>query len=328
MYSKKTILIVDDEPQNLALANQALRDLYTLVFAKSGTAALEAVEKHKPDLVVLDISMPDMSGFEVCETIKAKPETAEIPVIFLTSKESIADEEHALIVGGDDFIRKPLEFLILRLRIRNQLSLVRLGRLEQSHRDAVQMLSEAGHYNDTDTGLHIWRMAAYAAELAQVYGLPEHEVELIRMAAPMHDTGKIGTPDNILKKPGKLDPEEWEIMKQHSVVGHKILSKSSASLFQAAALIAKHHHEKWDGSGYPDSLKGESIPLYARIVAVADVFDALTTRRPYKEPWSVDASFQYIADNSGSHFDPQLAELFLSRRSEILNLKNRYKDEE
>lgn len=326
MFRTKRVLIVDDEPQNLALANQALKDLYTLAFAKSGPEALEAVEKHHPDLIVLDINMPGMSGYEVCERIKNNAETKDIPVIFLTSKSEIADEEHALFSGGDDFIRKPLQSLILRLRIRHQLSLVRVARLEQSQKDAIQMLSEAGHYNDTDTGMHIWRMAAYAAALARAAGLPDDDVELIKLAAPMHDTGKIGTPDHILKKPGKLDADEWVIMKQHAMIGYEILSKSDEPLFTAAASIARHHHEKWDGSGYPDGLSGEKIPLFARIVAVADVFDAVTTRRAYKAPWTTEEAFALIESSKGSHFDPELATLFLSIKDRILEIKEQYSD--
>lgn len=327
MFKHKKILVIDDEPQNLALANQALRDTYTLVFAKSGKEGIESFLTHKPDLVVLDISMPGMDGFEVCKKIKSFEFAQETPVIFLTSNDSVEHEEHALIVGGDDFIRKPLQSRILRLRIKNYLSLISIKRLEQSQKDAIGMLSEAGHYNDTDTGMHIWRMAAFAATLAELSGMLPHEVELVRLAAPMHDTGKIGIPDHILKKPGKLDLDEWEIMKNHSEIGYQILSKSQSEVFRAAADIAKHHHEKWDGSGYPDQLSGENIPLFARIVAIADVFDALTSERPYKKAWSTKEAFDYIKNQSGSHFDPVLAETFCFHQEMIINVKNQYRDD-
>ena len=324
MYTHKKILVIDDEPQNLALANQALKDKYAMVFAKSGEEGIKAFETHKPDLVVLDISMPGMDGFEVCKRIKRFKHAEATPVIFLTSKDSVEHEERALIAGGDDFIRKPLQSRILRLRIKNYLSLISIKRLEQSQQDAIGMLSEAGHYNDNDTGSHIWRMAAYAAKLAELSGLPPTTVELIRLAAPLHDTGKIGIPDHILKKPGKLDEDEWVIMKQHSDIGYQILAKSQSDVFKAAADIAKYHHEKWDGSGYPENLSGEAIPLFARIVAIADVFDALTTERPYKKAWSVQEAFEYIRSEAGRHFDPMLAETFCYHEQVIRNIKATY----
>jgi HD-GYP domain-containing protein (c-di-GMP phosphodiesterase class II) len=194
--------------------------------------------------------------------------------------------------------------------------------LEQSQRDAISMLGEAGHHNDYNTGVHIWRMADYAALLAEHCGYKSKEVELIKLAAPMHDTGKIGISDYILQKPMKLKEDEWEIMKTHCAVGYKILSKSETPLFQLAASIALNHHEKWDGSGYPRSLKGKTIPKEARVVAIADVFDALTMKRDYKDPWSVEDTFAFLQENSGKHFDPDLVDIFISLEDEILKLKD------
>lgn len=189
--------------------------------------------------------------------------------------------------------------------------------LKESQRAAIYMLGEAGHFHDDATGTHIWRMAMYSKELAKRCGWSEEDADLLELAAAMHDTGKIGVPDAVLKKPGKLDADEWEIMKSHCQIGFSILSKSKGELFQRAAEIALNHHEKWDGSGYPQGISGESIPQNARIVAIADVFDALTMKRPYKEPWPIEDAFLEIEKNSGAHFDPALVDSFLSMRDEI-----------
>lgn len=198
----------------------------------------------------------------------------------------------------------------------------RTAELEQSQRDAISMLGEAGHHNDYNTGVHIWRMADYSALLAEHADYTPKEVELFRLASPMHDTGKIGISDYILQKPMKLKPDEWEIMKTHCAVGYKILSQSESPLFQLAASIALNHHEKWDGTGYPRGLREKAIPKEARVVAIADVFDALTMKRDYKDPWSVKEAFDYLQENSGKHFDPELVETFLSLEDEILKIKD------
>jgi putative two-component system response regulator len=201
------------------------------------------------------------------------------------------------------------------------LSLVRASKLDASYRDAIYMIGEAGHYNDNDTGLHIWRMAAYSYSLALAAGWNDDAADLLEMAAPMHDTGKIGIPDAILQKPDKLTAEEWIIMKQHSRIGYDILSKSNASVFQLAAEIALHHHERWDGNGYPDGLAGEAIPESARIVAIADVFDALSMRRPYKEPWPIERILPTLHELSGSHLDKRLVTIFINIMPRILEIK-------
>lgn len=198
----------------------------------------------------------------------------------------------------------------------------RTSELMQSQKDAIFMLGEAGHFNDNDTGVHIWRMADYSALLASKIGLPEKEVELIRLAAPMHDSGKIGIPDKILKKPAKLNEEEWKIMQTHCQLGYDILKQSNTTLFKLAASIALHHHERYDGSGYPKQLKGEEIPLAARIVSICDVFDALTMKRPYKEAWSIEDAIIEIKSNSGLHFDPNLVDVFINIKDELVEIKN------
>ena len=209
-------------------------------------------------------------------------------------------------------------------RVKAHLSTVHASRLDKSYRDAVYMLGKAGHYNDTDTGIHIWRMAAYARRLAEAIGCENELCKQIELAAPMHDTGKIGIPSNILRKPDKLNADEWEIMKTHTTIGYEILSQSDASVFKLAAEIALRHHEKWDGSGYPSGLAGDNIPAVARIVAIADVFDALTMDRPYKKAWQTTDAIAFLQTNSGSHFDPEFVEIFSKNISKIIDIKNHW----
>jgi putative two-component system response regulator len=238
------ILCVDDEPVNLGVLRQALKDEFSLAFASSGAEALMAVKKHRPALVLIDVQMPEMDGYEVCRQLKGSPESEHIPVIFVTSLAEEVDEKAGFDAGGVDYITKPISAPIVRARVRTHLSLVRATTLEDSYRSAIYMLAEAGHYNDTDTGVHVWRMAAYSRALAEAVGWPADRCALLELAAPMHDTGKIGMPDAVLKKPGKLDPAEWEIMRSHARIGYDILRKSNAPVFQLAAEIALNHHEK------------------------------------------------------------------------------------
>jgi putative two-component system response regulator len=320
----KKILVVDDEPNNLQVMRQILKDHYQLLFASSGEKALEAAGRHLPDLLLLDIMMPGMSGYEVCQQLRANPATEHIPVIFVTAMSEVEDEAKGFDVGAVDYIQKPVSGPIVLRRVQTHLSLVWAKELEESQRDAIFMLGEAGHHNDTDTGVHIWRMAAYASALAKATGWTAEQAARLELAAPMHDTGKIGTPDAILKAPRKLTAEEWGIMKQHAVIGADILSKSRTPLFVMAAEIARCHHEKWDGSGYPAGLVGNAIPESARMVAIADVFDALTMKRPYKEPWSIEDSMAEIRRGVGSHFEPRLVDQFEKILPEILRIKEEW----
>lgn len=315
------ILVVDDEPFNLAVIEAAIGDRYPLVFARNGADAIAAALKHRPSLILLDVEMSDMSGYAVCRQIKADARTEAIPIIFITGLGDAGHEEEGFISGGVDYIVKPISRPILKARVHTHLSLVRASKLDKSHRDAIHMLGEAGHFNDTDTGVHIWRMAAYAGLIASAYGLGDELSALIELAAPMHDTGKIGIPHAILKKPGKLTETEWIEMKTHSRMGHDILSKSDAPLFQMAAEIALHHHERWDGSGYPDGLQGLDIPVSARVVALADVFDALTMTRPYKQAWPLNEVLAAVHANAGSHFEPAMVEAFDRVLPRICELK-------
>lgn len=321
MPHRNPILCVDDEPANLGLIRSVLQEEHHLVFARSGVEALQAAAKHRPSLLLLDVEMPDLCGYEVARRLKNDPQTTHTPIIFVTSLHSEIDEEAGFDAGGVDYITKPISPPILRARVRTHLSLIRATALEDSHRAAIHMLGQAGHYNDTDTGVHIWRMAAYSSLLARAAGWDKERADLLELAAPMHDTGKIGIPDAILKKPGPLTAEEWCVMRTHSRIGHEILSNSDAPLFQLAAEIALRHHERWDGSGYPDGLRGEAIPESARIVALADVFDALTMRRPYKEPWPLPKIIETLQESMDVHLERRLVTLFLDILPDILKVQ-------
>ncbi|KPV96385.1 MULTISPECIES: two-component system response regulator [unclassified Pseudoalteromonas] len=318
------ILVVDDEPANLKVIREVLANDYRLSFAKSGELALQLIENEPPKLILLDIMMPDMSGFEVCKVLKANPETAHIPVIFVTALSHEQDESEGFALGAVDYITKPISPAIVRARVKNHLSLVQAEQLQLAHIDLIQRLGRAAEYKDTDTGEHIARMSRYSKVLALAYGMSEYEAEQLKQAAPMHDVGKIGIPDSVLLKPGRLNENEYEHMKQHALIGAKILENSTSPLLQLAHKLALEHHEKWDGTGYPYGLKGEEISIEGRIVTIADVFDALTSKRPYKKAWSVEEALDLLKDEAGKHFDPQLVDLFIGQIDSIIEIKNTY----
>ncbi|MBF0235836.1 MAG: response regulator [Desulfamplus sp.] len=334
------VLIVDDESNNLSLMHHILADEYQLSFAINGISALEVTKKVMPDIILMDIMMPEMDGYEACRMIKADESIADIPVIFITAMSDVEDESRGFEVGGVDYITKPVSRSIVKARVATHLALhdqkmacekrvlERTFELESSQRSAIFMLGEAGDYNDTDTGVHIWRMAAYSCAVARCRGWSVESAAMLELAAPMHDIGKVGIPDAILKKPGALTDEEWKIMKRHPKIGHSILSKSNTPIFEMAADVAMFHHEKWNGAGYPNMLKGESIPESARVVAVADVFDALTMRRPYKDAWPVEKALEEIVNSSGSHFDPGVVKCFLDIEDEIRQIKQMWDNRE
>ena len=344
---KQTILVVDDTPENIDILDGILGKDYKIKVARNGEKALKIVgAKNPPDLILLDIMMPGMDGYEVCEHLKKNNDTKRIPVIFITAKDEVEDEERGFKIGGVDYITKPVSPPIVRERVKTHLALYDQNRvLEEKVRkrtaqlrkafesirnaslDTIYRLSRASEYKDEDTGAHILRMSNYSAAVARKMRLNATVVESILYAAPMHDIGKIGTPDRILLKPGNLDPGEWEIMKQHATNGGQILGGSDAGFVKLGEVIALTHHEKWDGSGYPKGLKGKKIPLAGRIVAIADVFDALTTRRPYKEPFSLEKSYSIISGSRGSHFAPDVVDAFFAAEDEILSIKEEYKDE-
>jgi putative two-component system response regulator len=327
MLSLQTILIVDDEPANLAIMRDILHGSYRLVFARSGSEALAAMAKHLPAMVLLDVGLPDISGYDLCRQICQLDASYQVKVIFITAYTDIAHEAAGFDAGGVDYIAKPVSPQIVRARVSAHLSLVRATALEQSYHDAILMLGHAGHYNDNDTGSHIWRMAAYAATLARGFGWNAEQSRRLELAAPMHDTGKLGIPHAILRKPGPLDEDEWVIMRTHPQIGYDILNKSKAPVFQLAAEIALRHHEKWDGSGYPGKLAGKDIPESARIIALADVFDALSMKRPYKEPWPLERIIAHIHAGAGAHFDPELVSVFADVLPQLLEVHTRWSDE-
>lgn len=315
------VLIVDDEPNNLQLLRQILKDEYQLLFANNGRNAISAVQRHQPDLILLDVMMPDINGFDVCKTIKQDSSLASIPIIFVTAMGDVEDESLGFDLGAVDYIHKPISGSIVKRRVKTHLSLVRVAELEEANRSAITMLGEAGHYNDTDTGLHIWRMAAYSVAIAKEIGWDCRDLELLEFAATLHDTGKIGVPDEILKAPRALTESEWITMKMHTSIGYDILRRSSSPVFSLASEIAYCHHEKWDGTGYPRGLSGTDIPESARIVALADVFDALTMERCYKKAWSMSEAADEIIRLSGSHFEPRIVDVFKTVFDELLEIK-------
>lgn len=337
---KMKILIVDDEPNNISVLSELLMDEYDLAVAMNGEDAIAlAHEEPRPDLILLDIMMPGMSGYEVCTTLKADVVTASIPIVFITAMIDVEDETKGFSVGAVDYITKPISPPIVKARVSSHIALghqqraceiridKQLAEIREGQKDAVYMLGQAGHYNDDDTGVHVWRMAHYSKALAKAAGWPLGQQNMLLLAAPMHDMGKIGIPDIILKKPDKLTDDEWVKMRKHTTYGHKILSIATSPLFKMASTIALSHHERWEGGGYPENIEGEAIPESARIVAIADVFDALTMQRPYKDAWSIERAMQYIA-NSGGHFEPRLVELFLSIEDEVVEIKEHWSKRE
>lgn len=321
------ILIVDDEPANLKVLRQVLQDSYRLSFARSGEAALELLDKEDIDLILLDIMMPEMTGFEVCEKVKGNSDTARIPIIFVTALKDTIDEETGFKLGAVDYITKPIVPAIVRARVKTHLSLVQADVLKETQIDLIQRLGRAAEYKDNETGMHVQRMSRYSYVLAVAAGIDEQTANELLLAAQMHDLGKIAIPDNILLKPGRLDEGEFKQMKAHAQIGADILSNPQSQLVALARSIAITHHEKWDGSGYPKGLKEKEIPLEGRIAAIADVFDALTSERPYKEAWSVEDAVQLLQDESGKHFDPELVTLFVQELPKILEIKNKFAEQ-
>ncbi len=349
---QESILIVDDEEAIRRLLYQKLSsEGYRCQEAGGADQALDELESSLIALVILDIKMPGKSGIELLPEIKASyPDTA---VIMATAITDTSTAIQCMKNGAYDYITKPFNLDEVVLSVDRALEKRRLElenrdyqqhleqkverRTEELRRaiekiklaslDTIFRLSRAAEYRDEDTGAHIKRMSQYSAAVARKMGLNEETVETIVYAAPMHDVGKIGIPDRILLKPGKLDPGEWEIMKQHTIIGAQILEGSDAEFIKLAKVIALTHNEKWDGSGYPKGLRGSKIPLSGRITAIADVFDALTSKRPYKEPFSLERSFGIIKQSRGNHFDPEVVDAFFATEDAILEVKEKYKDE-
>lgn len=320
------LLLVDDEPTNLQVLRHLLQTDYRLLFATDGTRALEIARQQHPDLILLDVMMPQLDGHGVCRALKQDPCTATIPIIFITALTDHDDEARGLEMGAVDYIIKPISGPVVRARVRTHLSLVHIDELRETRLQIVQRLGRAAEYKDNETGMHVIRMSHFAQQLALAAGYSPAWAEDLLNAAPMHDVGKIGIPDAILRKPGKLDAQEWDVMRSHPDIGAKIIGEHPGGLLQLAHSIALSHHEKWDGSGYPRGLAGEAIPIEARIVALADVFDALTARRPYKEPWSLQDTLAHIQAQAGQHFDPALVPLFVALVPQLLEIQQRWAD--
>ncbi|MBF0588856.1 MAG: two-component system response regulator [Magnetococcales bacterium] len=338
--SKPLILIVDDTPDNLDVLGGVLGKEYKVKAALNGERALRIARGNpKPDMILLDVMMPGMDGHEVCRRLKADPVTASIPVIFVTAKAKVEDEKRGLELGAVDYITKPISPPIVELRVRTQLALydqrrtlesmvqTRTRQLLDSRLEIIRRLGRAAEFKDNETGLHVIRMSHYSRLMADVLNISDAWTDLVFNAAPMHDIGKIGIPDNVLLKPGKLDDQEWAVMRKHPAYGAAIIGEHDSELMQLSALIALTHHEKWNGSGYPKGLKEEEIPLAGRIVAIADVFDALTSERPYKKAWSVERAVSIIDEESGTHFDPKLTPVFHEVLPEVLEIKERFAED-
>jgi putative two-component system response regulator len=356
---KKRILIVDDEAPNRAI----LKDMVEMFGHATETACdgLEALGKVKlnVDLVLLDLMMPGLDGFEVIRQIRADAEVSHIPVIIITSRADRVQRLRAIEAGASDFINKPVDALELRLRttsllrlkdaydqvasytqklqhiVEDQTSKLREALVHaanaqrdtyKAHIDTIRSLAVAAEYKDEHTAAHIERMSLYTVAIGTRMGLTPKDIELLRYGSIMHDVGKIGIPDAIMLKPGKLTPTEWEVMKKHTTIGARILSNSTSELIKAGEIVALTHHERWDGTGYPSGLIGEQIPLHGRICAVADVFDALTSKRPYKPAFSNDEALETIRESAGSHFDPEIVDAFFNCTDDIFAIQNEHRD--
>ncbi|TGM03646.1 response regulator [Leptospira barantonii] len=318
------ILIVDDEAANLQVLKQILSSDYQLFFAKDGYKGIELAKSEKPNIILLDVMMPGITGHETCKILRAEPSTSRIPVIFVTAMTEEEDEAEGFDAGAVDYITKPISSAIVKARVKTHLSLVRNEELRETRLQIIQRLGLAAEYKDNETGLHVIRMSHYSRIIALASGFSPDCAEDLLHASPMHDIGKIGIPDHILQKQGKLTPEEWAVMQKHPAIGAEIIGDHDSRLLQLAKTIAQNHHEKWNGSGYPNALREDEIPVEARIVALADVFDALTTKRPYKKAWEISDAIEYIRNESGKHFDPNLIPVFLDVMPKLLEVKERW----
>ena len=339
------IFIVDDEPANLKLLDKMLasQGYQQRVLIQDPRDVLHQYQQQRPHLILLDINMPHLDGYQVMAQLIALNDPLLPPIVILTAQHTKDYLLKALAGGARDFVSKPFDRSELLMRVRNlldvqlahemlhnkkdlleQLVKERTDELHHTRLQVVQRLGMAAEYRDEETGNHILRMSHICALLATAVGWSDAKVDLILNASPMHDIGKIGIPDHILLKPGKFEPSEWAIMKTHAAIGAKLLEGDDSELMLMARDIALTHHEKWDGSGYPNGLIGEDIPMAGRIAALADVFDALTSVRPYKKAWSVEAAVELIKENSGKHFDPVLVELFLLELPSVVAVREKY----
>jgi putative two-component system response regulator len=344
-----TILIVDDQMTNIMLLESILQNAgYTHIHTTQDPNQVVPLFKElNPDLICLDICMPELNGFQVMGQLKIIHQKGYLPILVLTSEEDRETRLRALESGAKDFLHKPFDKIEVLMRIRNLLEAsllnkavsqqneileetvkVRTRELKETQLDVVHRLARAAEYRDNETGCHIVRMSHYATVLGRACGMTEEECDLLFHATPMHDVGKLGIPDRILLKPGKLTTEEFDIMKQHTVIGANLLSGSQSEVLQMGEVIALTHHEKWDGSGYPNRIAGEDIPLIGRICAIADVFDALSSIRCYKDNWPLEKTLKEIRSQAGKHFDPNLVRLFEELLPLIIDIQRTHTDVE
>lgn len=345
-----SILIVDDKPANVMLLEQLLEeDGYTNIKTTTDPREVMSIyQQHKIDMILLDIRMPHMDGIQVIEALSNVVDDDDyLPILVLTAQTDMDTRQRALSAGARDFLTKPFQPWEVFQRIHNMLETRifynnqrlradvldaevrrRTEQIYQTQLEVVRRLGRAGEYRDNETGAHVMRMSKSCRLLALKAGLGQDFAQLILEASPMHDVGKIGIPDNILLKPGRLTPEEREIMNTHVEIGVDIIGDFQSPMMDMAREIAATHHEKWDGSGYPRGLKGEDIPISGRIAAISDVFDALTSERPYKKAWSLEATTTYMQDNAGTHFDPRLLGLFFEIIPEVVALREDHPDED
>lgn len=358
------VMIVDDEPINVTVVRKFLqRSGYTnFDEITDSTQALPHIYANPPDVLLLDLMMPQVSGLEILEAVRSDPALDRMPVLILTASCDAETKVEALNLGATDFLSKPVDPTELTPRVRNallvkgredaleELVAKRTAELERSRREVIHCLARAAEFRDNETGRHVLRVGKYAGILARELGFNERDAQLLEIAATLHDIGKIGIPDSILLKPGKLDPEEYELMQKHSAYGKKIVCSMDASeyetfvghaelgstllgdcsspVLQVASRISLTHHEKWDGNGYPLGLAGTDIPLEGRITAVADVFDALSSRRPYKAAFPFAKCVEILEEGRGKHFDPDVLDAFQAQRDAIVRIQIDYADDE
>lgn len=343
------VLIVDDAEINLILFEALLKRMGKCESFKfsSSVEGLACAKQEDFDLIIVDYMMPVLNGMEFITQLRNTSGREDTPVLMITANDQKQVRYRALDAGATDFLTKPVDKVEFMARVNNMLQLgasrkvladrnawldeevrKRTAEIKERERETVIRLSKAAEYRDRETGSHIVRMAHYSRLIARGMGLPAPECELLLEAAPMHDIGKVGITDNILLKPGRLTPEEFEVMKQHAVIGHDILKGSSSRVLQTGAAIALGHHEKYDGSGYPGGLIGDAIPIFSRIVAVADVFDALTSERTYKKAWSLERASDHVKASAGTHFDPQCVTMFFEQWDSVCEIQQRFKDDD
>lgn len=350
-YSQCSILIVEDTEENVDILLETLDDLYDISVAIDGVTALEMLHDYTPDLILLDIMMPNLNGYEVCERLKLESRTAKIPIIFLTALSEAQDEEKGLRLGAVDYITKPFNPYIVKARVKNQIELKmhrdnledlvrqRTAELELTQEVTIESMGTLAEYRDPETGGHIQRTKYYVKALAEHLRkksrfadyFTDSIIMSLHKSAPLHDIGKVGVPDHILLKPGRLTPEEFDEMKKHTIYGRDAISKAEEKLGEMSFLhfaleIAESHQEKWDGTGYPNGWAGEDIPLSGRIMAVADVYDALISKRVYKEPFAHSKAVAIIKESSGTHFDPTIVDAFLEITEEFRKIALEHAD--